>query len=80
MGFFECPLCCAENFPDEDALQNHLLAVSENITCPICELQFKTIRTLARHIGTECFIHDKSPKREVIENDNAHNDPEVNTI
>lgn len=54
MTVFECPLCCAENFSDIISLENHLLDLCDNIICPLCELQFKTIRTLAMHLGRGC--------------------------
>ncbi|XP_014273151.1 zinc finger protein 665 [Halyomorpha halys] len=54
MAVLECPLCCAERFTDIFSLQSHLLDLCENIICPVCELQFRTIKTLAWHLGQEC--------------------------
>lgn len=59
MTIVECPLCCAERFTDICSLESHLLDLCENIICPICELQFRTIKTLAWHLGQECNILSK---------------------
>ncbi|CAH1407500.1 unnamed protein product [Nezara viridula] len=59
MTILECPLCCAERFTDICSLESHLLDICENIICPVCELQFQTIKTLAWHLGQECNILSK---------------------
>lgn len=46
----DCPLCCDKSFDSKDALLEHLVDVTNNLFCPICNSKWSSLEGLTEHL------------------------------
>ncbi|XP_069361291.1 zinc finger protein ZFP2-like isoform X1 [Maniola hyperantus] len=53
LQYYSCPLCCSNTFDSKQSLLEHLIHISLNIVCTVCNRSFSSLELLTEHLKAD---------------------------